>query len=341
MNNEKKSLDKFIMSSKLSVTKNFLYFLIAPIIILIIGIILACTIGFNLGIDFSGGYTFKIYVNNDGMIKNESVVQYDLSNNEDYNNVYTKIETVLNNNGLDIIEYKTTSITVNEYNISAGQAVEIVFQNNTKDAETLNQKLHSDLVNAFNYDGYDNAITSIDEVLPTYSFNWVVGLVSAVVFGFLVAIIYLASRYNISASIITLLQVALDLFVTLSLIVICQLTINLNLGITLLTTFMLSLFNVFFYYNKIKDNFKTGKYENMNNSNIADLTAKEMTFKKSIIYIALFIISAVFSILAVEGVREVALGIMIALIVTYYNSQFILPSLWATIFKTKKKKNKK
>ena len=74
---------------------------------------------------------------------------------------------------------------------------------------------------------------------------------------------------------------------------------------------------------------------------LVELTAKEMTLKKSIIYIALFIISAVFSILAVEGVREVALGIMIALIVTYYNSQFILPSLWATIFKTKKKKNNK
>lgn len=341
MNSEKKSLDKMIMNSKFSITKNFLYYLIAPLLILIVGIVLACTIGFNLGIDFSGGYTFKLYVNNDGIVENQEAVRYDLNNPSDYNEVYSKIETVLNDNGLDIISYKTTSITVNEYIISAGQAVEVVYQNKGDNAVELNNKIHSQLVSEFGYDGYENTITTIDEYLPTYSFDWVIGLLSAIVFGLLVAIVYLASRYNLSAAVVTLLQVALDIFVSLALIAICRLTINLSLGIVLLTTFMISIFNVFFYYNKVKENFKAGKYEKMKNSAIADLTIKEMTVKKLIVYVLLLLISVVFSALAVEGVREVALGLMISFIVTFYNSQFILPSLWATAFKPKKKKNTK
>ena len=56
--NKMKALNQKIVSSKFNITKNFLYFLIVPAVLLIVGIILLSTVGFNLGTDFTGKSTF-------------------------------------------------------------------------------------------------------------------------------------------------------------------------------------------------------------------------------------------------------------------------------------------
>ena len=112
-----------------------------------------------------------------------------------------------------------------------------------------------------------------------------------------------------------------------------------TLGIVLFTTFLFTVFNVMYYYMKMKDGVKQGKFDKMRNSEMANTLTKEITCKKIFVYIALFVIALLFTIFAVQGVKEVALGIIISLVVTFYTSQFILPTLWATMY-SKKKKNK-
>ena len=339
MKKEKLSLNKRITSSKFSFTKNFLYFLIVPAIILIVGIVLLSTIGFNLGTDFTGKSVVKIYINNEDSF-GEEVESYNLDSQEDKDAIYDKIELVLSENGVKIDSFRTTTMTISDYNVYLGQAVEVTYQNISDDLDSItakNSDIRNSLVTAFGYSSYDDAISSIDYSPSTADFGWITGTVASIVFGYLVFAIYMAFRYNPSIFLVGIIQIAIDLFLTLGLISIFRLTINMSLAIILISTFLLSAFNLFYYYSKIKSNIKSNKKKKAKNSVIADETIKEITFNRVIIYIALLVISVIFSALAVEGVREVALGIMTSLIVTFYTSQFLLPSFCSVFYKERKK----
>ena len=336
---EKISLNKRITSSKFSFTKNFLYFLIVPALILIVGIILISTIGFNLGADFTGKSVVKIYVNNEDRF-GEEIVSYNLDNQADKDTIYDKIELVLSENDLSIESFRTTTMTITDYSVYQGQAVEITYQNISNDLDSItakNNDVRSSLITAFGYSEFEDAVSSIDYAPSTADFGWITGTVAGIVFGYLVLAIYMAFRYNPSIFLVGLMQIAIDLFLTLGLISIFRLTINLSLAIILVSTFMISAINLFYYYSKLKSNIKSGRFEKAKNNVIADATIKEITLNRVIAYVSLLIVTVIFSALAVEAVREVALGIMISLIVTFYTSQFLLPSFCSVFYRERKR----
>ncbi len=345
MNNTKNKmqLNQKIINSKFNITKNFLYFLIVPAIIILVGIILLCTVGFNLGTDFTGSSTFKVYVNNENAL-GEEIASYNLDNKDDYKAVREKIELVLEDNGLSIREYRTTTINITSYHVYNGQAIGVVYQNTVDDAsliEAQNNDIRSSLITAFGYANFDEAISSVDFTPSTSSYGWAIGIVAGIVFAYILVACYMAFRYDMSALVVGLIQIALDLFLTISLILICRLTINLSMGIILFSTLILTIFNLFYFYSMTKNNIKSGKLANMKNNAVANATIKEITMPRAAIYIVLLIIAILFSALAVEGVREVALGIMLSIITTFYTSEFILPSLWSTCHRKKVKKTNK
>ncbi len=336
----KMPLNQKIINSKFNITKNFLYFLIVPAVIILVGIILLCTLGFNLGTDFTGASTFKVYVNDEDKL-GEEIVSYNLDNKDDYNVIREKIEVVLEDNGLSIREYRTTSISITNYLIENGQAVEVVYQNTVDDIELIeaqNNDIRSSLITAFGYADVQEAISSVD-FIPSYgSYNWAIGVVAGIVFASIIAICYMAFRYDMSAFIVGLIQVALDIFLTISLILVCRITINLSMGIILFSTLILTIVNLFHFYSTIKNNIKSGKLANLKNNDIANTTVKEITMSRILVYVILLTIAILFSALAVEGVREVSLGTLLSIVTTFYTSEFILPGLWATCYKKKTKK---
>ena len=337
---KKISMEKKISNSNLKVTKNYLYFMIASVLILLVGLILCCTIGFNLGIDFTGYSSVKIYVNNEATFQN--VESYDLNDSEDYNTVYGKVKSVFKDNELKIISYRTTTINLmDNYNIPDGQAVEVVFQNNSTKESVINdenQTLRNSIIAEFDYSNFDNAVSSVDYSPVQSSFNWLIGLLAAIVFGLLASIIYFMFRYSKSAWMVLILQTALDILLFVGLLAICRLTINLTIGISIIATFVISIINVFAYYSKMKENISSGKFAGMKNSEMADANIKEGLFKKSLLYIIMLVLIFLLAIIAVEGVREVALGLAIALIVTFFTSTFFTPVIWSVVYKEKKKK---
>ena len=340
MNKLKRStmnLNKKIVDSKFDITKNFLYFLIVPAIIILVGIILLCTVNFHLGTDFTGASSFKVYVNNEDTF-GDTIESYDINNSDDYQAVYDKINDVLKDNKLTIREYRTSTMYLTDYHVYGGQAVEVVYQNTTDDADlikTQNSDIRNSIISAFGYSDFNQAVSSVDFIPSSSSFDWIVGIIASVIFTYLIISIYMAFRYDFSIFIVGLLQIALDLFLTISLVLICRLTINLSFGIILLATLIMSIFNLYRFYSKTKNNIRSGRFENAKNQVVANATTKEMALQKTVIYLILLFASLIFTILAVEGVREVALGLMLSIITTYFTSLFILPSLWSTCYKKK------
>lgn len=321
-----------IKNSNFSFSKKFLYFLIAPAVILLVGFILLLTVGFNSGIDYKSGTTFTVYTNYDSVI--ESAHSYDLNNADDYNEVYNKIAGVLDEHNAKIVSYRVTSMDILDYPVVNGQAVEVVYQNSNVSSSAM----RDEIIEIFDYQSAQNAVSTFDQTTTEFSFEFVYSLVACIVFAIISAMIYLGARCGFSSMLAVLLQVAFDLFVTIGLLLITRVTINSTIGVILLATTILSICNIMYMYLKMKYAKKLGQYEKMTPSQIADNFTKETFAKKIVIFVVLFVTMLVMSIVAVAGVRDVMLAIMLAVIVTSYSSILILPNIWATLSSVRKKK---
>ncbi len=329
------SLEQKINNSKLDIVKKSLYFIIAPIVVLLIGIVLLCTTGFNYGIDFTGGQTFKVYVNDEDKLTGENV--YNLNDKTDYKEIYNKITIVLEKHDVKLVSYQTSEVNITEYDVYGGQAIQVTYQT-TKTTDNI--AIRADIVGAFGYENFDGAVSSIDEVPATYTFNWLIGLLAGVIFALVAVIVYMAFRFSKSAIFVVFIQTALDVFLTLSLLLICRVPVNLTVGVVVITSFILSIFNSFVFYNKVREGRKAGTIADEKNNEIANKTTKQLTFKKLIVYVVAIVAIALVAILSVSAVSAVALGILLALVASFYTSTFILPSFWALVDKKKQTKKK-
>ncbi len=329
-------LEGKVINSKMKISKNFVYYIIAPLIALILGIILICTVGFNLGTDFTGGSTVKIYVNNESVLE---ATDYNLNDKEDYTEVYNKVKTILNKNGLKIVSYRTSTMDISDYKIINGQAVEIIFENKaTGDKiQSENDSIRNQLLTEFGYTEYSNAISSVDKRVGHKAFNYSVEILAGIAVSLALVIIYMLIRKYRGLTFMMIMQVALDLLLLMSMILICRPVVNLTIGIAFILSFVISIINCFIFLDKIKSGNKTGKFDNLSNNEIADISIKEMFVKKSMIYIALALISVLFIAVSVPAVREIAISILLVLIVTFYTSNFVMPAIWSTLYRTKKK----
>ncbi len=330
-------LEGKITNSNIKISKNFVYYIIAPLIALIIGIILICTVGFNLGTDFTGGSAVKIYVNNESALEN--VTDYNLNEKNDYKTVYDKVKTILNKNGLKIVSYRTSTMDIPEYKILNGQAIEVIFKNKASenDIEAENESIRNQLMTEFNYGEYQNAISTVDKKVGINAFNYSVKILAGIAVSLALAIIYMLIRKYRGLTLMMIMQVALDIILLLSLILICRPVVNLTIGIAFILSFVVSVLNSFIFLDKIKSGMKTGKFENMTNNEIADVTIKEIFVKKSFVYIILTLIIILFVAISVQAVREISIAFLLVLIITFYTSNFIMPALWSTFYQTKKK----
>ncbi len=323
----------------IKISKNFMYFMILPLLIMLVGIVLFCTIGFNNGVDFKGGSTFKIYVNNDEVLTETKV--YDLENKKDYQEVKDKVYSILNDNGLKIVSYRQSSMDISEYKVFSGQAVEVVYLNKAKgdDVDEENSSIRGQLLTEFNYTSYENAISPINQVYGHNAFNYSMEILAAIVVALAICIIYLLIRKYEGASLLLIMQTALDMILLLCLLVALRPVINMTIGIAFIFAFLLSISNSFIFLYKIKNGQKSGKYENLNSSEMADMTTKEMFKKKSIVYGLIALTTLLFVAIAVPAVRQLALALLIAVVATYYTSTFLLPGIWSVIYHNKHTKN--
>ena len=111
------SIDEKIENSKFSYTKNLKYFIIAPLFILVAGIVLLCTLGFNLSFDFTGGTSMTVFTNfnnaNDSVVfEDENMASFNLENDDEYQAACEKIEKVLNSFDLSASSYQAATMTI-------------------------------------------------------------------------------------------------------------------------------------------------------------------------------------------------------------------------------------
>lgn len=354
------SIDEKIENSKFSYTKNLKYFIIAPIIIIVVGIILLCTLGFNLGFDFTGGTNMTIFVNSsDWADENFSGQVYDID--DDYETICNKISNVLNKYGLTASSFQKTTIDIDAdrglgYVITDGDAVIVKFQNGDiadEDVENQNNQIRFDLLKEFgfipessNFEGFDfesnvNSALVANGGVTTASASAELMMKSflALFVAVIVILIYVALRFEITAGLAAILALFHDVLITASVMLICRIQINTAFIAALITILGYSINNTIIIFDRIRENLKMSKnLGKVDNNQIANKAVSGTMMRTILTTVTTFIMIFFITVIGVADIQQFAFPIMVGIIAGFYSSVFLTPGLWAIAYKPSKKK---
>lgn len=352
MNKYKKtrlSFDEKIATSKFDYCKNMKWFIIAPLAIILVGLILFCTIGFNLGMDFTGGSIMTVYANNDGALTqiDNRIESFDINNKDDYNKMQEKISKVLSSHGLNASVYQTTTMEINDLGVS-GQGVIVKYKNadgaKTSEIEDLNKEIKADLVKEFGYDFITNGestVTNGGVITPSASSELIMKSFIALLVALALILIYVAFRFEFTSGLATVLAIFHDLLVTTSLVLMFRITVNSSFIAALVTILGYTINNTIVIFDRIRENTKSGKFDKMPNTVVANTSVKETLTRSIFTTLTTFVTIALVAIIGVQDIRDFAIPIVIGIVSGFYSSVFITPGLWAIAHKPRKKKIKK
>lgn len=362
------SIDDKIANSKFSFTKNLKYFLIAPIIITIVGIVLLCTLGFNLGFDFTGGTNMTIYTNGERLENGAfSEQSYDVDKDEDYNTVLEKIDGVLGEFNLEASSYQKTTIDINAdrglgFVISDGGAVIVKFQNGEGDVEEVNNKIRLALMEEFGYislpentdimslddstvqsyiDGtnYSALIANGGVTTASASSELMMRSFLALLVAIVLILIYVAIRFELTSGLAAILALFHDIIITSSIMLICRVQINSAFIAALITILGYSINNTIIIFDRIRENVKMSKnLGKINNFEVADRSVRQTLTRSILTTLTTFIMIFFVTVIGVSDIQEFAFPIMIGILSGFYSSIFLTPGLWAIAYRPSKKK---
>ncbi len=340
--------DRKIAENKFDFYKNFKFFLIAGLALIIVGIFIFSFFGFNLGNDFASLSTIKIYTNTEGYSSDFKV--YNIDDKNDYNKVISIINNTLSEKGSSIESSQKTTIDILDKNIKDAKAIEVTFYNDSALSEDeqieLNAEIKIALMQAFGYETEDSILleraVSDAKIITSYNnnsttiYSTIIALVVAVLF----AIIYMVCRYEKPAFVTGFLTYVFDQMLLLSVLAITRIPFNLaTLGVVVFTFFM-STINLLVFYSKSKELTASGAVDKFKVSAVANEVGKANIKFNSYLYGILFILSIVLIAVSTIAMRYVALAFLVAIIVNFFSSQFILCGLYSIAYKPVKKNRK-
>lgn len=344
----KTSIDDRIQNSKFDFCKNLKWMLIAPIAIIIVGIVLLCTLGFNLGIDFTGGTNMKIFVNSDTTIS-EQVYNVDT----DLNTIENLANQVLAGHGLKVGTIQKTKMDVE--GLGEVDAVIIKFQNPSDDSdmENVNKEIRFELLQKFGFvkgeditvdnfesedfakyvenEGFTSASASGELMMKSF-----IALLVAVV----LILIYVIIRFEFTSGLASILAIMHDVLITASIVLICRIQINVSFIAALITILGYSINNNIIIFDRMREELKLANQQNLkiDNNQIANISVKDSLMRSILTGLTTFVMIFMITVIGVADIREFAFPIMIGILAGFYSSVFITPGLWAIAYKPKKRK---
>lgn len=338
------SLDKTISNSKFNYCKNLKWFLIAPAVLILVGIILLCTVGFNLGIDFTGGSTLRVFANSDGRVENSQV--YDLSKQEDFNTMQVKIQEVLNDFGFEIKVSRTSTSEM-------GDCIEVQYQDLDGD-QTHQDQIKDAVREKFGYTNqgthnWDDTVT-VSTITATASSELLMNCFIAMLVAMALILVYVGFRFEFTSGLAAILALFHDLAITTALVLIFRIEINASFVAALVTILGYSINNTIIIFDRIRENRKNGRFEGQTNSlgaivknnvEIANTSVKETMTRSVYTTLTTLITIALVAIIGVYDIRIFALPIIFGIGAGFYSSVFLTSGLWAIAYRPRKKKTKK
>ncbi len=347
------SLDETVEKSKFDYCKNLKWFLIAPIVIILVGIILLCTVGFKLGIDFTGGSNMTIYIDGNGTQGTK------LDADKDSKQIRKKVQAVLDEHGLKITTIQNTTIDAEDLGISKGSAIIVKYQNDnsleTEEIEAINDQIRLELLKAFGYITEEDGEVTVDNLsefaksvlvqnggVTTASASAELMMKSFIALLVAVALIlvYIAIRFEFTSGLAAILALFHDILVTASVVLICRIQVNVAFIAALITILGYSINNTIIIFDRMRDKTKSARNANekIDNKVVANNSVRETMLRSILTGITTFIMIFMITAIGVADIREFAFPIMVGILAGFYSSVFITPGLWAIAYKPRRRK---
>ncbi len=289
-----KLIDK-IKNSNFNYVRNGRWFFIAPAAILLLGIIMLAVLGFNLGLEFTGGTI--VSVNADGE--------------------HTKVEI---QEKMDTYNIKYT--ITEEQNTNGGNTYSIKFN-----AEGDSQQIITELNEYFN----DEDWISAESIQASTTNETIISVFWSILAALAGLIIYMLIRFKFTAGMATVLALAHDVLMICALMAIFQIEINASFIAAILTVMAYSINNSLVVFDRVR-NYEKNNTENYSLEQIINRSINR-TLGRSILTVAttlatLLVLTVISIAMNLSSLIEFALPIIFGLFAGTYSSLFLIAPLY-------------
>ncbi len=293
--------------------------ILVPVLVLIVGIVLFFTVGFNKSIELSGYYNIEV-----------NISDYTISD------ALEKIDNVLKDKEIVIKDYSLESD-------SYGTVISIKYTTNVENTETLEENIKAELIESFGYTEQDSLIEPTyvkvsGFIEPQSMVMTFAGTGLAILVGLVGIFVYVSLRHSVANAFSIVLSVILDTLLMISLTLICRLPITTHFGIAIVGTAIFSIILNTLFYSKLVENSKEESMLKASNEEVIKNTQQSFSHTLILIILTCLIAVGAFAFYNLSTTISLALGFISAV----YTSQLIVPHLWAMAYrrKIKVKQNK-
>ncbi len=324
----KSSLAKFNQKvNNYNYTKHSKWYWIASCAIVLIGLIVTCCIGLNLGLDFTGGTVITVNLGEE------------ISTDAGYTSSLNKIEQVLKDNGVTLASAQkegkgsSASIIVKYQDIKGYSVVRM---------DDLTKTIRTEINEAFEIadftelgDEYD-ITTNSERITPSARGDLIFNAVVAIMFATALILLYIAIRFEALSGLSAILGLAHDLIVTLALVAIFRIPVNSSFIAALITIVGYSINNSIIVFDRIRENLSKPNLTDKTNKEIANMSISSTMTRTIYTTLTTLIAVIALAIIGVSSIREFIVVIIIGIVAGFYSSVFLVPEFWANVNKERK-----
>lgn len=301
------------------------YFWIFSGSVFLIGLIILCTLGFNLGLDFTGGIVMNVKAGTQ------------IENVDTRDKVENIVNEVLIENGV------TSGISrVQVVNSGENAVLQIQYQNisgkTTAEMTVVNEQIYTDLETKLTEQSIfgDVDVSSILERAETKSASassdLLMNALLALVLAVLATLIYIGIRFDLISGLSAVITLFHDVLLMCAFVLIFRIEINAAFIAAIITVLGYSVNNTIVIFDRIRENLKKDTLAGKSNREIANLSIRQTltrTFNTSLTTVLAVVFLAV---IGVSAIKEFMIPIIIGILVGTYAAIFISAPLWASIF---------
>ena len=327
-NNNKKvsfsqKFDNFL-NKDMNIVKNLKYYIIAPLVIVFVAIIVFACLGFNLGIDFTGGTILKVNFGTD------------ISNSE-YNNYKSEIESILNDNNIKKYSLQKEGSTEDA-------SISVKFQDiNGKTEEEMADVISAVIEQIEVTLNPDNTIPNFNvedsqRIGASASDNLIRNALLSIGLAVLLMLIYIAIRFEFASGIAAIVALLHDVLIMCAMVIICRIQVNSSFIAALITIIGYSINNTIVIFDRIRENLRKDEYSKTTNAQMVDISVRQTLTRTIYTSLTTILSVALLAIIGVSSIREFLFPIIIGLFAGTYSSIFLSGTIWSFIYNRSKDK---
>ena len=354
------------MNKQFKIVENFKWLGLVSLVIILAGIIVMCTAGLNIGIDFTGGA--KVEIELEGSYVSEKATQdafetefktviekYEGNHNEYEGgalSIADRMQISEHESGVTYefrLNYAIAGKAVGAKDTEAQAGYMFLLNGDDDDAEVngLRGELETKVQEYFKELGYEDVYTDgcvrVYLVGATASASLLRSAIWAIIAAIAVILVYIIIRFTMSSGIAAIIALAHDVLIMIAVTAMFQIPVNSTFIAAAITIIGYSINATIVVFDKIRECSKSAAFVGKSDEEIANYAIKHSMVKILLSTITTLIMVVALVIVSVSTIREFILPIIFGLIGGTYSSICLSPSVWTKLRKigAKMKKGKK